>query len=50
LDWLENAVDRGFICYPFLNEYDPFLERIRGEERFRQLMKRVKREWEEFEV
>jgi len=50
LDWLENAVNRGFINYPFLNEYDPLLENIRGEERFKKLMERVKREWENFEV
>ena len=50
LDWLENAANRGFINYPFLNEYDPFLENIRGEERFKKLMKRVKYEWEHFEV
>jgi len=50
IDWLENAVDRGFINYPFLNEYDPFLENIRGEERFKKLMVRVKHEWENFEV
>ena len=40
----------GFINYPFLNEYDPFLENIRREERFKKLMKRVKHEWENFEV
>jgi non-specific serine/threonine protein kinase len=50
LDWLENAAKRGFINYPFLNEYDPFLANIRGEERFRTLMERVKYEWEHFEV
>ena len=50
LDWLENAANRGFINYPFLSEYDPFLENIRGEERFKQLMERVKYEWEHFEV
>jgi TolB-like protein/lipoprotein NlpI len=50
INWLENAVDRGFIHYRFLNEYDPFLENIRGEERFKKLMKRVKKEWENFEV
>ena len=50
LDWLENAAKRGFINYPFLNEYDPFLANIRGEERFKKLMERVKEEWEEFEV
>jgi len=48
--WLENAVNRGFIHYRFLNEYDPFLENIRGEEIFKKLMKRVKKEWEHFEV
>ncbi|MEE8603830.1 MAG: protein kinase [Candidatus Aminicenantaceae bacterium] len=50
LDWLENAIDRGFIAYPFLNDFDPFLENIRGEERFKKLMERVKYEWETFEV
>ena len=50
LDWLEHAVNRGFINYPFLNEYDPFLENLRGDERFRKLMERVKHEWENFEV
>ncbi len=49
-DWLENAINRGLINYHFLNEYDPFLENIRGEERFKKLMKRVKHEWENFEV
>ena len=38
LDWLENAINRGFIAYPFLTKHDPFLENIRGEERFQYLM------------
>ena len=49
LDWLENSVSRGFINYLAM-ERDPFLENIRGEERFKTLMKRVKHEWEHFEV
>jgi serine/threonine protein kinase/tetratricopeptide (TPR) repeat protein len=49
LDWLENAVNRGFINYPFL-QCDPFLDNIRGELRFKKLMKRVQYEWENFEV
>jgi non-specific serine/threonine protein kinase len=49
-DWLENAVDRGFINYPFMSEYDPFIENIRSEPRFKRLMERVKHEWEHFEV
>ncbi len=50
LDWLENAVNVGYINYPFLAEKDPFLANIRGEERFKKLMERVKYEWEHFEV
>lgn len=50
LDWLENAIDRGFINYKFFNEHDPFLEKIRKEPRFRQLMDRVKYEAENFEI
>jgi len=50
LDWLENAVNRGFVNYPFLSQYDPFLQNIREEKRFRNLMQRVKYAWEHFEV
>ena len=49
-DWLENAVDRGFINYPFISEYDPFLKNIRGAKRFKKLMEKVKHEWENFKV
>ena len=49
-NWLENAVSRGFINYPLLSQKDPWLENLRGEERFKKLMERVRREWEEFEV
>jgi tetratricopeptide (TPR) repeat protein len=49
LDWLENAVNRGYINYPAL-EQDPFLDNLRGEARFKRLMARVKHEWEHFEV
>jgi tetratricopeptide (TPR) repeat protein len=48
-EWLENAIDIGFINYPFINNIDPFLENLRGEERFKKLMERVKYEWENFE-
>jgi len=50
INWLENAVNIGFINYPFLNDYDAFLENLRGEERFKKLMERVKYEWENFKV
>jgi non-specific serine/threonine protein kinase len=50
IKWLERAVEWGFINYPLLSEIDPLLENIRGEERFKKLMERVKYEWENFEV
>jgi non-specific serine/threonine protein kinase len=50
LDWLEYAVSHGFINYPFLAEKEPFLENVRGEERFRRIMERTKIEWENFDV
>jgi non-specific serine/threonine protein kinase len=50
LVWLENAVNKGLINYPFLNKYDPLMNNIRGEERFKKLMERVKKQWETFEV
>ncbi len=50
LDWLENAANLGFINYPFLSKVDPYLENLRGEDRFKRLMEKVKNEWEHFEV
>ena len=49
LDWLENAVNRGFINYPALERIQ-MLDNLRGEERFKRLLERVKHEWEHFEV
>jgi serine/threonine protein kinase/tetratricopeptide (TPR) repeat protein len=49
LDWLENAVHRGFINYPYL-QCDPLIDNIRQEERFTRLMEWAKNEWEHFEV
>ena len=50
LKWLETAVDRGLINYPFFYNHDPFLAKLHGEPRFKKLMERVKYEWEHFEV
>jgi serine/threonine protein kinase len=49
LDWLENAISRGFINYPLM-QCDPNLDNIRGNGRFMKLMERAKSEWEHFEV
>jgi TolB-like protein len=49
LDWLEHAVDAGFINYPFL-ERDRLLDTVRGTERLARLLERVRREWETFDA
>ncbi|MBI3981391.1 MAG: protein kinase [Gemmatimonadetes bacterium] len=50
LEWLENAVRRGFINYPYLAKLDPHLESVRNEPRFTALMERVESEWQKFQV
>jgi serine/threonine protein kinase/Tfp pilus assembly protein PilF len=49
MDWLENAINMGFFNYPALNR-EPYLDNVRGEERFKKLMERVKYENERFEL
>jgi serine/threonine protein kinase/Flp pilus assembly protein TadD len=48
-DWLENAVNKGFINYPELSR-NPHLDNLRADPRFEKLLERVKDEWEHFEV
>jgi len=50
LKWLRAAVNRGFINYPYLATQDPFLEPVRKEPEFEELMQEVKRRWEALEV
>ncbi|MDX1285965.1 MAG: hypothetical protein R3182_13175, partial [Draconibacterium sp.] len=50
LDWLEIAINKGCSMYPLINEQDPFLKNIRGESRFRELIKKVKIQWEAFKI
>jgi predicted Zn-dependent protease len=50
LVWLDRAIDRGMINYPFLSEHDRYLDSVRGDARFGRVMERARREWERFEV
>jgi non-specific serine/threonine protein kinase len=50
MEWLNMAVERGFINYPLLHHLDPFLEKVRHEPAFTQLMERTRERWEAFEV
>jgi eukaryotic-like serine/threonine-protein kinase len=46
LRWVRNAVEHGFINYPFLADYDPFFADIRNEPGFSQLLAEVKPRYE----
>jgi TolB-like protein len=50
LDWLENAVTRGFINYRFLSLHDPLLADLRGDERFQALMADARKQQERLRV
>jgi serine/threonine protein kinase/tetratricopeptide (TPR) repeat protein len=50
IDWLETDIGLGFINYPYLSQSNPLLANIRGEARFKELMKKVKIQWQNFEV
>ena len=49
LHWLEVAVSRGFINYPFLARHDPFTVSLRADPRFVRLMETARDRWERFE-
>jgi serine/threonine protein kinase/Tfp pilus assembly protein PilF len=49
MDFIERAVEFGFINLPWLSQHEPFLANLRGEPRFARLMERVRRAWEAFE-
>jgi hypothetical protein len=44
-EWLEIAVSRGAVNYPFLSQRDPLLANLRGDARFAPLMARVETVW-----
>jgi len=46
LRWVRNAVEHGFINYPFLAEHDPFLSKVRVMSGFQQLLSDVRPRWE----
>ncbi len=48
LRWLNRAVSRGFINYPFLDKQDPLPANIRSNPEFQELMMDVRQQWESF--
>ena len=49
LDWLEHAVERGFIHYPYLSEHSSILRKLDDNPRFQELLGKVRIAWEQFE-
>jgi serine/threonine protein kinase len=49
IDFIERAVEFGFINEPWLSKYEPFLASLRSEPRFGRLMERVRSAWRAFE-
>ena len=45
LDWLENTIRIGNVNYLYWSRHDTWLESIRSEPRYAQLMSQVEREW-----
>ena len=50
LDFLELSVRTGMVNYPFLNRFDPLLENLRHEERFKSLMSETKELYEKIQA
>jgi hypothetical protein len=46
IKWTRTAVDRGFINYPFLAQHSQFLNPIRDDSRFQQLLVELRPRWE----
>ena len=49
LDWLDNAVERGFINDPHLSNHNKIFRKLDGNPRFAELLSRVRTAWEQFE-
>jgi len=47
--WLQTAADEGFPCYP-LFENDPYLNHLRKDPRFIELMTNLKAQWERYQA
>jgi len=50
LDYVEKAINLGYLNYPFLAFHHPFYDPLRNEKRFLELMDNLKPKWETFKV
>jgi serine/threonine protein kinase len=50
LDWLANAINRGFTNYPHLSQHDKLFSKFHGDPQFETLMQKARYEWERFDA
>jgi TolB-like protein len=50
IQWLQVAIDRGFVNYAFLSRHDPAFEMLRGDSAFKALLETARSRWERFEA
>jgi eukaryotic-like serine/threonine-protein kinase len=50
LQWIETAMDRGFINFPMISDLDPLLKNAREAPGFPALLNRIETRWETFEI
>jgi hypothetical protein len=50
LDWLECAISKGWLSYPFLSMHDKILTKLHGHPRFEKLLQEVKSASERLEA
>ena len=48
MDWIENALDRGFFNYPYVAQQDPLLNNLRDTPQFNELLAPMKTQWQAF--
>lgn len=41
IEWIDNAIERGWRNYPYITQHDPFLARLGGHSRFQALLLRL---------
>jgi hypothetical protein len=50
IQWLQIAIDRGFVNYPFPSCHDPAFEALRGDSAIKAVFETARHRWERFEV
>ena len=50
LEWLQHAVDRDYINYPYLAKAGPILGNLRSDPRFQEMLEEIRIKWEGFEL